>query len=464
MLAGSAATAAQASAAPAAPAAKTHAAAAPKADFNGDGYADTVSGAPTATVAGKAKAGYLTISYGSAKGASTTHRQLFSANSAGVPGEPGEGEYFGRETAARDFDGDGTTDLAVASHSGVTILWGAKDKGLTTGSAVADTESAHTLAAGDFNGDGKADLAVNGVSGDVRVLYGAFGKDGKPAQRQTLQPTGEDGASLDGLVAGDITGDGIDDLVTRHSFEEMARGSKFFKGSKEGLPAEPTKGVDAAASGVIADVDKDGYGDLVIRTVPGGVVEDLPYDHGTVKVLYGSAQGPDTGRTTTLTQNSAGVPGANEDGDEFGKALAAGDVNGDGYADIAVGVPGEDIGSGAAGKNSGAVVQLLGGKGGLSGTGAKNWDQGVAGVPGAVEAEDLFGSAVALGDTDKDGRDDLAIGAPGEDGDASATDAGAVWVLRGDAGGTTTDGVVSYGPKALGAPEKNAGLGSSFAH
>ncbi|OEV25562.1 hypothetical protein AN219_25635, partial [Streptomyces nanshensis] len=67
---------------------------------------------------------------------------------------------------------------------------------------------------------------------------------------------------------------------------------------------------------------------------------------------------PGAHRTSTLTQNSPGVPGVNEEGDEFGKALAAGDVNGDGYADIAVGVPGEDIGSGASGKDAGAVVQL----------------------------------------------------------------------------------------------------------
>jgi hypothetical protein len=134
----------------------------------------------------------------------------------------------------------------------------------------------------------------------------------------------------------------------------------------------------------------------------------------------------------------------------------------DGYADIAVGVSGEDVGSGAAGKNTGAVVQLLGGKDGLTGAGAKNWDQGSAGVPGAVEAEDGFGSALAMGDTDKDGRDDLAVGAPGEDGDSTAVDAGSVWVLRGAAGGLTSDGVVSYGPKTLGAPEAGSKLGSNL--
>lgn len=438
-------------------------AAAPKADFDGDGYADTVAAAHKATVGGKKYAGYLTVAYGSAKGASTTHRQLFSANSAGVPGEAEAYGNFGHNTAARDFDGDGVSDLAVTSNNGVVMLWGEKGKGLTSATQLTEaTDHIARLVAGDFDGDDKPDLALGTGDFDkgLKVLHGGFTRDGKAARSSEVTTGHEFGPTS--LTAGDITGDGVDDLVTTHAFEEMSESSEFFAGSEDGLVNKPQHVTDAE-SGVIADVDKDGFGDLVIRTVPGGVVENLPYDHGTLKVLYGSAKGPGAERTATLTQNSAGVPGVNEEGDEFGKALAAGDVNGDGYADIAVGVPGEDIGSGAGGKNTGAVVQLLGGKNGLTGTGAKNWDQGSAGVPGAVEAQDGFGSAMTLGDTDKDGRDDLAIGAPGEDGDSTATDAGAVWVLRGASGGLTAEGVVSYGPKALGAPEKGSQLGSSFA-
>ncbi|MDJ1136074.1 FG-GAP-like repeat-containing protein [Streptomyces iconiensis] len=438
--------------------AKKAGAAAEKADFNGDGYADTVAAAPGATVAGKKGVGVFTITYGSAKGADTANRQVIASDSLGMPGT----DNFGGRSLARDFDGDGITDLAVNSGGTLHVLWGEKGKGLTSSSAFQDSKGGGSITSGDFDGDGTPDIAGSTSGGDVETMYGPFTRDGKSARTASVTPGHT--FNPEDLVAGDITGDGIDDLVSTHAFEEMSESSEFFTGSKTGLVNKP-KEVDDAATAVIADVDKDGYEDLVIRTVPGGVLEDLPYDHGTVKVLYGSPEGPGAKRATTLTQNSAGVPGVNEDGDEFGKSLSAGDVNGDGYADIAVGVPGEDIGSGAAGKDAGAVVQLLGGKGGLSGTGAKNYDQGTAGVPGAVEGGDGFGSALSLHDTDGDGRDDLAVGAPGEDGaGASAVDAGAVWVLRGSTSGLTTDGVVSYGPATLGLPEKRAELGDSFAH
>lgn len=444
-------------AAPAAQAKKS-AATAEKADFNGDGYGDTVSSAPGAAVAGQESTGVVTVTYGSAKGTSTANKQVIAANSLGMPGGDGN---FGGDTVARDFDGDGITDLAVNAGGTIQVLWGEKGKGLTSSTALQGAEGSGSLTSGDFDGDGTPDLAGANMKGDIELAHGPFTRDGKVAKKGTVS-TGHTFGPED-LIAGDITGDGIDDLVSTHAFEEMSENSEFYKGSKSGLVSGP-KETDDAAAGVIADVDNDGYEDLVIRTVPGGVVEDLPYDHGTVKVLYGSAEGPGAKRTTTLTQNSPGVPGVNEEGDEFGKALAAGDVNGDGYADIAVGVPGEDVGSGASGKNTGAVVQLLGGKSGLTGTGAKNYDQSTAGVPGAAEAEDEFGGALSYQDTDGDGHDDLAIGAPGEDGaGAGAVDAGAVWVLRGATSGLTTDGVVSYGAGALGVQEKGAKLGDSFA-
>ncbi|MEE4592652.1 FG-GAP-like repeat-containing protein [Streptomyces sp. DSM 41524] len=447
--------------------ARPAAAAAPKVDFNKDGRADLAVSAPTGTVGGKAKAGYVAVVYGSASGADTAHRQVVSQATEGVPGDPAASAYFGAHTVARDLDGDGYTDLAVQTGKSpaLTVLWGSPN-GLTGGTQLPAGNGDHwgdsVITGGDFNGDGHADLVDVVTTGEgsddektgVRVRLGPFTRDGKDAG-SSFSDTGRFDAPTS-LTAGDITGDGKDDLVSTHAFEEMSQSSLFFKGDDKGLSQKAADLTDAA-SATIGDVDKDGHGDLVLRTVPGDVIENLPYDHGTLKVLYGTASGPSTTRTTTIDQNTAGVPGVNEDGDQFGYSLSSGDVNGDGYADIAVGIPYEGLDSV---KEAGSVVQLYGGRGGLSGTGAQAFTQDTAGVPGVAEAGDHFAMATGLADTDGDGKDDLAVGAPDEDGAQSTS--GAAWALRGQAGGLTTSGVVSFGPDSLGAPEAGAALGHGF--
>ncbi|CDR02604.1 FG-GAP and VCBS repeat-containing protein [Streptomyces iranensis] len=447
--------------------ARPAAAAAPKVDFNKDGRADLAVSAPAGAVGGKAEAGYVAVVYGSASGADTAHRQVVSQATEGVPGDPAASAFFGAHTVARDLDGDGYTDLAIQTGKSpaITVLWGSPS-GLTGGTQLPAGNGDHwgdsVIAGGDFNGDGQADLVDLVTTGEgpddektgVRVRLGPFTRDGKDAG-SSFSDTGRFDAPTS-LTAGDITGDGKDDLVSTHAFEEMSESSLFFKGDDKGLSQKAADLTDAA-SATIGDVDKDGHGDLVLRTVPGDVIENLPYDHGTIKVLYGTASGPSTTRTTTIDQNTAGVPGVNEDGDQFGYSLSSGDVNGDGYADIAVGIPYEGLDSV---KEAGSVVQLYGGRGGLSGTGAQAFTQDTAGVPGVAEAGDHFAMATGLADTDGDGKDDLAVGAPDEDGAQSTS--GAAWALRGQTGGLTTDGVVSFGPDSLGAPEAGAALGHGF--
>ena len=103
------------------------------------------------------------------------------------------------------------------------------------------------------------------------------------------------------------------------------------------------------------------------------------------------------------------------------------DFNGDGYADLAVGVPGATVGGKA---KAGYVNVVWGGKKGLGGHGSTTVSQGAAGVPGTVEKDDGFGTAVSTGDMNGDGRTDIVVGTPGEDNSAGAS-AGTLTVLWG---------------------------------
>jgi hypothetical protein len=173
----------------------------------------------------------------------------------------------------------------------------------------------------------------------------------------------------------------------------------------QGSPAAPAP----AAGSLRADFNQDGFADLAV-----GVREDVGAigGAGAVNVLYGTADGLSGAGSQFLTQDSPGVGSSAEASDDFGRSLATGDFDHDGYADLAVAAPAEDVGGVF---DAGAVNVLYGGAGGLTGTGSQYVTQNTAGVGSSAEQSDLFGSELTAGDFNHDGYTDLAIGVIFED-------------------------------------------------
>ncbi|MFJ9815779.1 FG-GAP and VCBS repeat-containing protein [Streptomyces sp. NPDC101151] len=391
-------------------------------DFNGDGHRDL---AYLGYNRENHRGGAVTVVYGGTSGLDTSHVQVIDQDSAGVPGSGEEDDLFGDSLAGADLNKDGYADLVVGNpteHVGsaryrgtVTVLWGSRS-GLSGGTTLTPKGSANgsqahfgsDLATGDFTGDGSPDLAV--IGGEEAWLYrGPFTKSGHTGTVGKIDKEGGGWYST-GLAAGRVNSDGKADLVilgeqfTGASSTPALR-AWFLKGASSGLASGATKTLESAWHGglgpnaAIADFDKDGYGDIAIGQ------PDKDKGKGAVTVWRGTSSGPSGSKT--FTQATAGVSGSPETDDDFGYDVSAADTNGDGYADLAVGVPHEDV---DGKQDQGGVHVFRGGSGGLSGTRSAWIPQTVA---GAADSDTAFGYSLHLRDLTGDGKADLAIGLSG---------------------------------------------------
>ena len=139
-------------------------------------------------------------------------------------------------------------------------------------------------------------------------------------------------------------------------------------------------------------------------------------------------------------------------GEYFGRALASGDFDRDGYADLAIGVPGDK--EAETGPHTGGVSVLYGSARGLTAAGDQRWSQ--ANLPGTPDKDDEFGWAVAAGDFDNDGFWDLAIGVPGE-AVGGVTNRGVVQVLYGGVNGLSATRTATLDRSMTGAPYRSYG-------
>lgn len=407
-------------------------------DFNGDGYRDLLLGDRTATVAGKKDAGAVVVIWGSATGLNPAKRSVITQNSPGVDGVAEAKDGFGAKVTSADLNKDGYADIVATSpgelyadrHGTFTVLWGSRS-GLTKGSTYASPGSKKQIfgldvAIGDFDADGNLDIVS--VDGEfVWFLRGPFTKAGGRGRATNLDPQDGENIKAEMVVAGKVTKDGTADFaLVGYDVDTASNRVWFYKGGRNG-PAKPWKRTLPASSGlsgssaVIADFDRNGYGDLAIGVSRSG-------RGGAVHVLPGTATGP-AGRLTTLTQNSAGVPGSVEDGDLFGYDVSAADTNGDGYPDLAVGAPYEAIGT--SDWADGSITVLRGGSTGLTGRNARQYDRTTPGLPNVSPDNAWLGASLLLRDYNGDGRAELI---------ATADEGGRLHMFPGTSSGPTGTG------------------------
>lgn len=449
-------------------------------DFNGDGYNDLLTGAPEGTVDGKEGAGYVTVQYGAPNGIGTDTTvprgrvQVVSQSTPGVSGTSETGDRFGQAVATGDLDGDGYDDAvigtpgedegAVEDAGRVTVLYGS-EKGLGaeyTATVAADKPAegarfGQSVAAARFSGDIDGDqlVVLDQKSGLHVFTYhaGVLRQVGTPhSTGHTLQAAY--------LTTGDYDRDGFADLVVSgySPDDDYVMGwSALYAGGAEGLSYQrDLHGGLGTASG---DIDGDGYDDLVVGQLSAvdEAAGDADAPGGLIGVYYGGEDGPagtqgPGSAPQWWSQNSPGVPGTAEKGDAWGNDLSVADVDGDGKADVAVGAPGEDIGTVP---DAGAVWLLRGSHTGLTAAHAQSFDQNSPSVPGTAEAGDAWGAQVRLVDTDGNGRADLVAAAPDEN-----AGNGAVWLLPARSDGLFADGSFSYGAAALGGNARGAHFGA----
>jgi hypothetical protein len=384
------------------------------ADVNGDGFKDVLGGAPY----------YQPVYMGPDRG----RVFVFLGGAAGMASAPAwtrdgtqDAARFGLTLAsAGDVNRDGTDDVLIGSPffdaSGADVgraeLYLGSATGLSASAAwsVTGTQAGEmrgvVAGAGDVNHDGYADVLVgapNRAPGGAAFLY--LGSASGLATSPAWTATGGTAATSFGFAlasAGDVNGDGFADVVVG-AYDSTVGGlanageARLYLGSASGLGTSPAWTVSGSQAGELlgeqvgsaGDVDHDGYDDVVIGSPQFAVGATKV---GKLQVYRGSASGPATTATWTLL--------GTQDGDWFGGGFAGGDVNGDGYSDLALGAYRL---SGAL-ANEGAALVVYGSPTGLAA--APAWTA----FGGQVAAGN--GYAIGVGDIDRDGRSDVVAGMP----------------------------------------------------
>jgi len=426
-------------------------------DVNGDGYADVLVGAHR---------------YESTSGQSDEGRAflwLGGPSGLGAPGTPSNAAWFAEADQAQaqlgrsvgtagDVNGDGYADVIIGAYQytddalnqpneGQAFVWMGGPSGLGPSGTPSNADWAaggnqasaffgiSVGTAGDVNGDGYADVIVGAYSYDAGqtdegrafVYYGSA--SGLSQQADWTGESDQAGALYGFSVAGagDVNGDGYADVIVgayQYDNGQTDEGRAFaYHGSASGLApapgwtAEPDQsqarfGWSVASAG---DVNGDGFADVIVGAP---FYDNGQTDEGRAFVYHGSASGLAIAPSWTAESDQAGA--------QFGASVAgAGDVNGDGYADVIVGAPFYDNGQ----TDEGRAFLYRGSASGLET--APSW------TAESNQTSARFGASVAgAGDVNGDGYADALVGAPLYDN--GQTDEGRAFAFYGQAAGLGT--------------------------
>ena len=385
-------------------------------DINGDGLDDMILGAP-----GYYDEGLVYVVYGKAEGQFSGSLEYLRPEDGFTIG--GGWDRVGASvSAAGDVNGDGIADVIVGvpgefgddkyedgvgrgyvifgkagGYTDINLYGLPEAKGFTiVGDAEYDSAASAVAGAGDINGDGFDDVIIGAASnddggtsaGDAYVIFGKAGGFGTKGVVNVASLNGADGFAIQGDAAydragtsvdalGDINGDGFDDIIVGapggSDGGDHAGEAYVLYGKRTGFGARVDLTSLSPAAGFViqgdqagdyagwsvacaGDLNGDGFADIVVGAKLGN---NGGFDAGEAYVIFGSAGGFGRIDLTNTTSWAGYIIQGDVEGDQAGFSVAsAGDVNGDGFDDLIVGAPRNDV----AGDNSGSSYVIFGEK------------------------------------------------------------------------------------------------------